>query len=110
MVWGCMGWNGVGILTEVQGIMDAEQYCEILEHGLEKSFKKLGLEEGERIFQQDNDPKHISKRASKWLDNNNIEVMTCPAQSPDMNPLEHLWVDLKKSLRKLFNFLFNFIS
>ena len=25
MVWGCMGWNGVGVLTEVQGIMDAEQ-------------------------------------------------------------------------------------
>ena len=25
MVWGCMGWNGVGVLTEIQGIMDAEQ-------------------------------------------------------------------------------------
>ena len=27
MVWGCMGWNGVGKLEEVQGIMNAEQYC-----------------------------------------------------------------------------------
>ena len=29
MVWGCMGWNGVGKLIEVQGKMDAEQYYEI---------------------------------------------------------------------------------
>src|SRR5258707_5916354 len=28
MVWGCMGWNGVGVLTEAQGIMNGEQYCE----------------------------------------------------------------------------------
>jgi hypothetical protein len=26
IVWGCMRWNGVGVLTEVQGIMDGEQY------------------------------------------------------------------------------------
>ena len=50
MVWGCMGWNGVEKLTEVQGKMDAEQYCEILEDGLVESFKKLEMEEEERIF------------------------------------------------------------
>ena len=58
MVWGCMGWNGVGKLVEVQGIMDAVQYCEILEDGLVESFEKLEMDEEERIFQQDNDPKH----------------------------------------------------
>jgi hypothetical protein len=56
MVWGCMGWNGIGKLTEVQGIMDAKQYCEILEDELVESFEELEVEEGERIFQQDNDP------------------------------------------------------
>ena len=24
MVWGCVGWNGVGVLSEVKGRMDAE--------------------------------------------------------------------------------------
>ena len=33
MIWGCMSWNGVGTLIEVQGKMDAVQYCEILEEG-----------------------------------------------------------------------------
>jgi hypothetical protein len=29
MVWGCMGWNGVGKLIGVQGKMNAEQYCKM---------------------------------------------------------------------------------
>ena len=49
MVWGCMGWNGVGVLTEVQGIMNAEQYCEILDGGVVESFEKLEMPEGESV-------------------------------------------------------------
>jgi transposase len=50
MVWGCMGWNGVGKLIEVQGTMDAQQYCDILDDGVVKSFEKLEVLEEERIF------------------------------------------------------------
>ena len=44
MVWGCMGWNGVGKLIEVQGKLEAEQYSEILE-GVEESFETLEMAE-----------------------------------------------------------------
>ena len=50
MVWGCMGWNGVGKLIEVEGKMDAAKYCEILEDGLVKGFETLEIEEGEHYF------------------------------------------------------------
>ena len=43
------------------------------------------------IFQQDNDPKHTSKLA-----NESFRVKGVMAQSPDLNPIQHLWGDVKK--------------
>ena len=51
------------------------------------------------IFQQDNDPKHTSNVIKKYFANKKWEIMEWPAQSPDLNPIEHVWDQLEKAIR-----------
>ena len=98
MVWGCIGWNGVGVLSEVEGRMYAEQYVAILEGGLLQSMEDSGIPADDVIFQQDNNPKHTSRRAKIWFEEQDIKLLDWPAQSPNLNPIEHTWGHLKKCL------------
>ena len=63
MVWGCMGWNNMGMLIEVKEKINASQYCQILGDRMMESFEKLEIAVGEQYVQQDNDSKHTSKKA-----------------------------------------------
>src|SRR5689334_2031768 len=95
-----MGWNGVGQLAEVEERMDADQYVVILEDHLLPSLKESGISRKEVIFQQDNDPKHTSKKATKWMENHNITLLDWPSQSPDLSPIEHFWTHIKNKLKE----------
>jgi len=75
ILWGCMTAEGVGFATRIDGGLDAELYVGILEDELVRSLVYYGLEIENIVFQQDNDPKHLSKKPQNWLKKNKFKVL-----------------------------------
>ena len=74
--------------------MDAPLYIQVLQQTLLPFLQQM-YPKWHR-FMADNDPKHTSNKAKDWLTANGVNWWRTPSESPDCNPIENLWHELKE--------------
>jgi transposase len=107
MMWGCFAGTKLGPIAFVDGHPDSNQYINLLSENLipfieeRKANGTTGM-----IFQQDNASFHCSKETQRFFDETSPDldftIMDWPPNSPDMNPIEHLWPVVKNELFRRF--------
>ena len=64
-------------------------------------YARLLYPDGILQFQEDNHPVHTSELIRDWFARRqDIELIDWPRRSPDLNPIENMWAQIKRHMRK----------
>ena len=100
MVWGCFCGKHQGtVVPLVVRSVNALIYRQLLKLLLLPVIDHINRTIGNAKFQQDNAPVHTVKVIQHLLKCHHIAVERHPPYSSDLNPIEHVWIHLKRYLQ-----------
>ena len=94
MFWGAIRFDGCKMLIKWSNNMKCDEYLKVLQKYQENlHFDAL-------VYQQDNAPFHKAKKIMVYFADDIWKILDWPAYSPDLNPFESLWANIRKRLHK----------
>nr|KAF6360109.1 hypothetical protein mMyoMyo1_011067 [Myotis myotis] len=97
MVWGMFSWHDLGSLIHVEQRLTSTAYLSIIADQVHP-IMLMAYPNGDGFFQQDNGPCHGARIVQEWFQEHEGDFTT---KSPDLNPIEHLWDEVKRAIRQL---------
>ncbi|GFX68372.1 transposable element Tcb1 transposase [Trichonephila clavipes] len=98
MVWGGIGYHSRTPLVCIIGTLNSQRYIfEVLEPVVLPYLQGLTT----AIFQHDNARPHVARIVQRSFVNHQIELLSWPAHSPNLSPIENMWSMVAQRLTQI---------